>query len=68
MSIIELILIGIGLSMDAFAVSVTNGLCCKNIKAGKTIMTGVCFGGFQGLMPLIGYFFRTWFCEVYNGF
>lgn len=35
MSIIELILIGIGLSMDAFAVSVTNGLCCKNIKAGK---------------------------------
>ena len=33
MSIIELILIGIGLSMDAFAVSVTNGLCCKNIKA-----------------------------------
>ena len=68
MSIIELILIGIGLSMDAFAVSVTNGLCCKNIKAGKTIMTGVCFGGFQGLMPLIGYFLGRGFAKYITAF
>ena len=68
MSIIELILIGIGLSMDAFAVSVKNGLCCKNIKAGKTIMTGVCFGGFQGLMPLIGYFLGRGFAKYITAF
>ena len=68
MSIIELILIGIGLSMDAFAVSVTNGLSCKNIKAGKTIMTGVCFGGFQGLMPLIGYFLGRGFAKYITAF
>lgn len=68
MSIIELILIGIGLSMDAFAVSVTNGLCCKNIKAGKTLMTGVCFGGFQGLMPLIGYFLGRGFSKYITAF
>lgn len=68
MSIIELILIGIGLSMDAFAVSVTNGLYCKNIKAGKTLMTGVCFGGFQGLMPLIGYFLGRGFAQYITAF
>lgn len=63
MGIAELILIGIGLSMDAFAVSVTNGLCCKEIRAGKTVMTGLCFGGFQGLMPLIGYFLGRGFAK-----
>ena len=44
MGLTELILIGIGLSMDAFAVSVTNGLCCKEIRSGKTLLTGLCFG------------------------
>lgn len=68
MSILEMILIGIGLSMDAFAVSVTNGLCCKNIKAGKTVMTGVCFGGFQGLMPLIGYYLGRGFAKYITAF
>lgn len=63
MGIAELILIGIGLSMDAFAVSVTNGLCCKEIRAGKTVMTGLCFGGFQGFMPLIGYFLGRGFAK-----
>lgn len=68
MGITELILIGIGLSMDAFAVSVTNGLCCKDIKIGKTLMTGVCFGGFQGLMPLIGYFLGIGFAKYITAF
>lgn len=68
MGIIELILIGIGLSMDAFAVSVTNGLCCKEIRAGKTFLTGLCFGGFQGLMPLIGYFLGIGFAEYITAF
>lgn len=68
MSVIELILIGVGLSMDAFAVSVTNGLCCKNIGAGRTVMTGVCFGVFQGIMPLTGYFLGCGFTKYITAF
>jgi len=68
MTITELILIAIGLSMDAFAVSITNGLCCKNIKTGGTLATGICFGGFQGLMPFIGYFVGTSFAKYVTAF
>lgn len=66
MTILELILIGIGLSMDAFAVSITNGLCCTNLKRQQMLYIAVCFGFFQGLMPVIGYFlgkaFETYIC------
>lgn len=41
--------------MDAFAVSVTNGLCLKNISLKHTLSIGICFGLFQGAMPTIGY-------------
>lgn len=68
MGLAELILIGIGLSMDAFAVSVTNGLCCKNIRAGGTVATGLCFGIFQGVMPLIGYFLGIGFSKYITAF
>lgn len=68
MTLLELILLGIGLSMDAFAVSVTNGLCCKEMKAGKTFLSGLCFGGFQGLMPLIGYFLGRGFAKYITAF
>ena len=68
MGLTELILIGIGLSMDAFAVWVTNGLCCKEIRSGKTLLTGLCFGGFQGLMPLIGYFLGMGFAKYITAF
>lgn len=63
MGLVELVLIGIGLSMDAFAVSVTNGLCCKKIGVGGAAATGLCFGVFQGLMPLIGYFLGIGFAK-----
>ena len=63
MTLLELILIGIGLSMDAFAVAVTNGLCCKNIKTGGALANGVCFGLFQGLMPLIGFLLGVGFAK-----
>ena len=63
MTIAELILIGIGLSMDAFAVSVTNGLCCKNIKIAGAFANGVCFGLFQGIMPLIGFLLGVGFAK-----
>lgn len=56
MGYVEMFLIGVGLSMDAFAVSVTNGLCCTNLKRAKMLCIAVCFGVFQGLMPTAGFF------------
>ena len=61
MSDFELILIAIGLSMDAFAVSVCKGLSTKNLKTWQMFVTGAWFGIFQALMPLIGYFLGTTF-------
>ena len=55
MSFIEILLLGVGLSMDAFAVSICKGLAMKQITAGKAAIVGLWFGGFQALMPLIGY-------------
>lgn len=47
-------LIGVGLSMDAFAVSVTNGLTIKGFSWRHALLMGLYFGGFQALMPFIG--------------
>ena len=55
MGIGELFLIGISLSMDAFAVSVCKGLSMKTIHRKGTFVTALFFGGFQALMPLIGW-------------
>ena len=55
LSIIELILIGISLSMDAFAVSICKGLSVGKIKPKHMLTAGIWFGGFQALMPLIGF-------------
>lgn len=49
--------------MDAFAVSVTNGLCIKNIRWKDTFSIALCFGLFQGAMPVIGYFLGSAFTE-----
>lgn len=56
MSIIEIILISIGLAMDAFAVSVCKGISIVKITQKKAIIIGLWFGIFQGLMPTIGFF------------
>ena len=56
MSIIEIVLIAISLAMDAFAVSICKGLSMKKINWKKAIIIGIYFGGFQAIMPLIGYF------------
>ncbi|MGN0416038.1 MAG: manganese efflux pump MntP family protein [Agathobacter sp.] len=53
---IELFLIGVGLSMDAFAVSVCKGLAMNKVNKKQAVMIGLYFGGFQALMPLIGWF------------
>jgi len=55
MGILELILIGIGLSMDAFAVAVCQGLNMKKVKKDKCILIALFFGGFQAIMPFIGW-------------
>ncbi len=55
MSLIELFLIGISLSMDAFAVSICKGLSVGKIKIKHMLLAGLWFGGFQALMPFIGY-------------
>lgn len=55
MTVLELILIAIGLAMDAFAVSVCKGLSMKKMKWKNACIIGGYFGVFQGLMPFIGY-------------
>ena len=64
MSFIELLLIGLGLSMDAAAVSICKGLAAGRAKARHCLIAGVYFGGFQALMPLIGYFLGAQFKEA----
>jgi putative Mn2+ efflux pump MntP len=56
MSGFELYAIAFGLSMDAFAVAITKGLCLSRMRYKYALITGLFFGGFQALMPLIGYF------------
>jgi len=55
MGIIELLIIALSLSMDAFAVAVCKGLANKTVRKRELIITGLWFGGFQALMPTIGY-------------
>ena len=55
MSILECVLIGVGLSMDAAAVSATHGLTMKKFNTARCLVIALAFGLFQGLMPLIGY-------------
>lgn len=54
--IITAIILGIGLSMDAFAVSITNGMCVSCLRPRHALADGFTFGFFQALMPLIGLF------------
>ena len=55
MSLPELFLIALGLSMDAFAVSICKGLSMSKINPRHALIIGLYFGGFQAFMPLIGY-------------
>ncbi len=64
MQIWELIVIAVGLSMDAFAVSVCKGLSVKKVKISHMAIVGLYFGGFQALMPLIGYLLGTQFQDL----
>lgn len=61
MRLLELFLIAVGLSMDAFAVSVCKGLSERQLKAKHYLIIGVWFGGFQAIMPTIGYLLGSTF-------
>ena len=64
MGLIELFLIAVGLSMDAFAVSVCKGLAMPKCTFKKAAIVGLWFGGFQALMPAIGYILGAQFQEA----
>ena len=66
MNIFELFILAIGLSMDAFAVSVCKGLSLGRINAKHMCIAGAWFGGFQALMPLVGYFGGRFFADRYR--
>ena len=61
MGIIEIFLIGVGLSMDAFAVSICKGLSVGKMQLRHALIAGLYFGGFQALMPTIGYLLGSQF-------
>ena len=61
MGFIELVLIAVGLSMDAFAVAVCKGLSVQKLKGKHYLAVGLWFGGFQALMPTLGYLLGTTF-------
>ena len=63
MSIIEIALIGVGLAMDAFAVSICKGLAMRRMNYKKAIIIPAFFGGFQALMPALGYVLGTTFAN-----
>ena len=62
MGFVELLLIGVGLSMDAFAVAICKGLAMRRIRWDHTAVIALAFGGFQALMP-----FRGWWLAAGGG-
>ena len=61
MGIGELIVLSLGLGMDAFAVSICKGLSMKKMNWKKALIIGLYFGGFQAIMPVLGYFLSKGF-------
>lgn len=68
MSLLELFVIALGLSMDAFAVSICKGLSMQTLNRRHALIIGLYFGGFQALMPLIGYFLGLRFQEAITAY
>ena len=63
MHIAEILIIAVGVSMDAFAVSICKGLSVRTLQPKHAALTALWFGGFQALMPLIGYFLGVSFTD-----
>lgn len=64
MGLLELFLIAVGLSMDAFAVSICKGLSMPKMKWRNAVLAGIYFGGFQALMPTVGYVLGSQFKNI----
>ncbi|MBR2055203.1 MAG: manganese efflux pump, partial [Clostridia bacterium] len=64
MQLMDVLLLAVGLSMDAFAVSICKGLALKKITLKNAGIVGLWFGGFQALMPLLGYLVGSLFAGV----
>ena len=64
MGIVELLLLAVGVSMDAFAVSICKGLAMKKATLKASMTCGLWFGGFQALMPTLGFFLGNLFAEA----
>lgn len=61
--LIQILLIGVSVSMDAFAVSIGKGLTVKKLRGLDALKTALWFGGFQALFPLLGYFAASTFSK-----
>lgn len=68
MNLAELLLLAVGLSMDASAVSISNALCMPRIRTKEVLRIAGAFGFFQALMPFLGYYFASLFYDVISGF
>lgn len=68
MDLFTLILLAVGLSMDAFAVSICKGLAIKKLSFRHMLIIGAWFGCFQAIMPMIGYFLGIQFARFVNSF
>jgi len=68
MDILSIIIIGIGLAMDCFAVSISKGICAKKFFIWHTLRMGLLFGAFQAIMPLIGYLAGASFAKQMQSF
>ncbi len=66
MRFFALLLLAVGVSMDAFSVSVCKGLAAKRVYAEHILLAGIWFGGFQMLMPMIGYLLASAFGKYIN--
>ena len=66
MSLFDLLMIGISLSMDAFAVSICKGLSVRKVQLSHALICGAWFGAFQAIMPSFGYFLGSRFEQLLN--
>lgn len=67
MSMVEIIVLGVALAMDAFAVTISNAFCYRGASRARLFVLPIAFGVFQGLMPLLGFFLGGNHREYYRG-
>ena len=66
MTLFDLFILAVALSMDAMAVAICKGLSVQKLKFRHAMITGLYFGGFQALMPLLGYYITKLICNLFD--